>query len=139
MLITRLSDFNTDAGPTGVGLFVRNVTKNGNRVSAATGYLPPSVLARPNLTVAVECMVEKVVMTSNDKVPRATGLIFSTSRAGQRFYVPASKEVIISAGIIGTPQILMLSGIGPAGDLEKLEIPVVRDLPVGEYLQDVSS
>ncbi|KAF9048236.1 GMC oxidoreductase [Hymenopellis radicata] len=134
--IPHVHDFNTDAGPTGVGLFVRNVTRNGNRVSAATGYLPPSVLARPNLTVAVECMVEKVVMTSNDKVPRATGLIFSTSRAGQRFYVPASKEVIISAGIIGTPQILMLSGIGPAADLEKLKIPVVRDLPVGEYLQD---
>lgn len=108
-------------------------------VSAATGYLTPSVLARPNLTVAVECMAEKIVLSSDEKVPRAKGLIFSTSRDGQRFYVPASKELILSSGVIGTPQVLMLSGIGPAAELAKHNIPVVRDLPVGEYLQDVSS
>ncbi|KAJ7153575.1 GMC oxidoreductase [Mycena crocata] len=135
--IPHVHDFNTDAGPTGVGLFVRNVTTNGNRVSAATGYLPPSVLARPNLTVAVECLAEKVVLSKDGKVPRATGLVFSNSRGGQRFHVAASKEVIISGGVIGTPQVLMLSGIGPAAELQKHKIPVIRDLPaVGEYLQD---
>ncbi|KAJ6475239.1 GMC oxidoreductase [Mycena vitilis] len=134
--IPHLHDLNTDAGTTGVGLFVRNVFPNGKRVSSATGYLTRSVLARPNLTVAVECTVEKVVLTANEKVPRATGLVFSKTRGGQRFHVAASREVILSGGVIGTPQVLMLSGIGPAAELKKHNIPVVRDLPVGEYLQD---
>jgi choline dehydrogenase len=85
-------------------------------------------------------MAEKVILTSSEKVPRATGLMFSTSRGGQRFYVGASREVILSSGVIGTPQVLMLSGIGPAAELIKHGIPVMRDLPaVGDYLQDVST
>ncbi|KAJ7876158.1 GMC oxidoreductase, partial [Mycena olivaceomarginata] len=135
--IPYVPDFNTDAGPTGVGLFVRNVTPNGKRVSSATGYLTPAVMRRPNLTVAVECQTEKVVLTSDEKVPRATGVIFSTKRDGQRFFVPAAKEIILSGGVIGTPQVLLLSGLGPAAELAKHKIPLVRDLPaVGEYLQD---
>ncbi|KAF7362284.1 Dehydrogenase str4 [Mycena venus] len=135
--IRHVHDFNTDAGPTGVGLFVRNVFPNGKRVSSATGYLTPAVMRRPNLTVAVECMTEKVVLSSNEKTPRATGVIFSTKRDGQRFYVPASREVVLSGGVIGTPQVLMLSGLGPAAELAKHNIPLIRDLPaVGNYLQD---
>ncbi|KAJ6458822.1 GMC oxidoreductase [Mycena vitilis] len=133
--IPHLHDLNTDAGTTGVGMFVRNVFPNGNRVSSATGYLTRKVLSRPNLTVAVECTVERVVL-SNEKVPRATGLVFSKSREGQRFHVAASREIILSGGVIGTPQVLLLSGIGPAAELKRHNIPVVRDLPVGEYLQD---
>ncbi|KAF8146900.1 GMC oxidoreductase [Mycena galopus ATCC 62051] len=81
--INYLPDLNTDAGTTGVGLFVRNVTSNGKRVSAATGYLTPAVMRRPNLTVAVECQTEKVVFTSDEKTPRATGVIFSTEREAE--------------------------------------------------------
>ncbi|KAK7057604.1 dehydrogenase str4 [Favolaschia claudopus] len=135
--IPHVRDFNTDAGPTGVGLFVRNVFPNGKRVSTATGYLNSKVMRRPNLTVAVECLTEKVVLTQDEKKPRATGIIFSTKKNGQRFYVPAFREVILSGGVIGTPQVLLLSGLGPAAELAKHNIPVVRDLPaVGEYLQD---
>jgi choline dehydrogenase len=97
-------------------------------------------MRRPNLTVAVECQTEKVVLTSDEKVPRATGVIFSTKRDGQRFFVPAAKEIILSGGVIGTPQVLLLSGLGPAAELAKHKIPLIRDLPaVGEYLQDVCS
>ncbi|KAF7365330.1 Dehydrogenase str4 [Mycena venus] len=135
--IPHVHDFNTDAGPTGVGLLVRNVFPNGKRVSSATGYLTPAVMRRPNLTVAVECLTEKVVLSSDKKTPRATGVIFSTKRDGQRFYVPASREVILSGGVIGTPQVLMLSGLGPAAELAKHDVPLIRDLPaVGNYLQD---
>ncbi|XP_049273321.1 oxygen-dependent choline dehydrogenase-like [Rhipicephalus sanguineus] len=65
---------------------------------------------------------------------RATGIRFVIH--GRVYQVNATREVVISAGAIGSPQLLLLSGIGPRHDLEKLKIPVVADLPVGENLQD---
>lgn len=65
---------------------------------------------------------------------RAVGVTFVKN--GQYYTANASKEVILSAGTIGTPQILMLSGIGPESELDNLGIEVVADLPVGKFFQD---
>ena len=57
------------------------------------------------------------------------------TRKGKRYRVRARKEVIVSSGVVGSPKLLMLSGIGPRHDLEQLGIPVVADLPVGQNMQ----
>ncbi|THH11759.1 hypothetical protein EW146_g7932 [Bondarzewia mesenterica] len=134
--IPRVYDFNTDAGPLGVAHLVSTISPKGERTSAATAYLSSSVRARPNLTVAVESMVEKIILSTEGNTIRAKGVILSPSRFGPLFYVAASKEVLVCAGTVATPQLLMLSGIGRADDLKKHGIAVVRDLPVGQGLQD---
>lgn len=101
------------------------------------------VLGRPNLTVAVGTMTEKIVVESESRDGSATlkarGVVVSTTRNGQQFYVGASREVILCAGTIASPQLLMLSGIGPAEVLKRRGVPLVLDLPmVGRSLQDVS-
>ncbi|XP_076678536.1 glucose dehydrogenase [FAD, quinone] isoform X3 [Andrena cerasifolii] len=82
------------------------------------------------LTVITHAHVEKVLMESS----RAVGVQFSA--LSERFKATARKGVILSAGAIGTPKILMLSGIGPRKHLEDLEIDVISDLPVGQHLVD---
>ncbi|MBV0891971.1 GMC family oxidoreductase N-terminal domain-containing protein [Paracoccus sp. Z118] len=121
-----VDDFNTGDNE-GVGYF-KVSQKGGLRVSAARAFLRPA-MRRPNLTVLTGRQVRRVVFDGN----RATGLeLFAdgaveTLRAGQ---------VVLSAGAIGTPQILQLSGIGPGALLQDMGIPVLRDAPVGENLQD---
>lgn len=71
-------------------------------------------------------------------VPKAVGVQLSSRRDGPRFAVAASREVIICGGVVGSPQILQLSGVGPSSHLEQLNIPVIHDLPpVGDNLRDV--
>ncbi|KAF7320668.1 GMC oxidoreductase [Mycena chlorophos] len=139
--VPRISDMNGPDGPAGVSYFAGSVDPHGERSSAATAYLKDSVLARPNLTVAVESMVAKVIFDkeegSGSPGPRAVGVLLQQTVDGPVFGVAAKREVILSAGAIATPQLLMLSGIGPASELEKHEIEVVRDLPfVGRNLLD---
>ena len=68
----------------------------------------------------------------------AKGVVLKACDTKQRFVVGARKEVVICAGVIGSPQLLMLSGVGPSSHLEKFDIPVVQDLPaVGQNLLDV--
>lgn len=108
--------------------------------SAATSYLTDDVLRRPNLTVAIQTVVSKVVfdLSRGDK-PHASGVLLMTRKNGPLFAAAARKEVIISTGTVATPQLLLLSGIGPAEELKKHEIPVVYDSPfVGKGLLDVS-
>lgn len=107
--------------------------------SAATAYLSPEVLKRPNLTVAITVTTERVLFTqSPEGVPKAVGIQLSSHREGPRFAVAASREVIICGGVVGSPQILQLSGVGPSSHLEQLNIPVIHDLPsVGDNLRDV--
>jgi len=123
-----VEDFN---GPEqdGFGLFSVN-QKNGMRMSSAHAFLHPA-LGRSNLTVLDQSLVERI----NVEDGRATSL--TIQRKGQRQTVHASQEIILSAGTVNSPHLLMLSGIGPADELQKHGIDVVADLPgVGQNLQD---
>ena len=102
----------------------------GERVSAADGYLRPA-LDRPNLTVFTGCLVTRLEVQRD----RCTGV--SYLREGRQAAARTTGEVVLSAGAVGTPQLLMLSGIGPARHLRAVGIDLVTDLPqVGENLQD---
>ncbi|WP_449433327.1 choline dehydrogenase [Pseudomonas putida] len=103
----------------------------GVRWSSAKAYLNEGVRARSNLEIETGCVVQHLLL---DGV-RVTGVVFR--QHGQERTVYCSKEVILSAGAVDSPKILMLSGIGPRADLEALGIKVVLDAPgVGENLQD---
>ncbi|XP_077552793.1 4-pyridoxate dehydrogenase-like [Haemaphysalis longicornis] len=104
--------------------------RNGVRVSASKAFIQPILKTRRNLHVAVYSHATKV----NFEGRHAVGVSFT--RFGEPQIVKARREVILSAGAVGSAQLLLLSGIGPKEDLEKLEIPVVADLPVGRSLQD---
>ena len=103
---------------------------NGRRQSAAVAYLRPA-MQRPNVDVQVRAHVNRVVIESG----RAVGIEYMQD--GKTHSVRAEKEVILAGGAINSPQVLMLSGIGPGGHLSEMGIDVVHDLPgVGEDLQD---
>jgi choline dehydrogenase-like flavoprotein len=114
-------------GTTGVSPYAYN-GRDGKRVSANDGYLEPA-RERSNLTVIGETLVERVIIERG----RARGV--SCRGAGEPVEFRAA-EVILAAGAIHSPAILLRSGIGPAGDLKALGVPVVADLPVGFGLQD---
>ncbi|KAI7815417.1 glucose dehydrogenase, partial [Rhyzopertha dominica] len=102
---------------------------NGRRASSYKAFLAP-VMDRPNLNVVTNALVTKLLLDGNNTV----GVEFV--KAGKRYSVNADKEVILSAGAFNTPQLLMLSGIGPKEELERLDIDEVADLPVGKTLLD---
>ena len=113
---------------TGVGPIPLN-NPNGIRWSTALGYLNPA-RHRLNLTVRANCTVQRLLFDGT----RCVGV--EVESGGERFTVEGN-EVILSAGAIGSPQLLMLSGIGPRAHLEELGIPVLHDLPgVGQNLRD---
>jgi choline dehydrogenase len=108
--------------------------KNGVRWSTSNAYLRPA-LSRPNLTVVTHALVHKVLLSAESGNKKATGIRYE--RKGKIIDVKANKEVILSAGPIGSPHLLQLSGIGAKGTLEKAGIECQHDLPgVGENLQD---
>ncbi|KAG9101192.1 hypothetical protein FRC06_003277 [Ceratobasidium sp. 370] len=103
------------------------------RCSAEAAYLTPAVLARRNLTVATNAHVTRILFEGK----RAVGVEFARNKESPRYQVRARKEVILSAGAVHTPHILMNSGVGPAEELNKHNIPVVHDLGgVGDHLMD---
>jgi choline dehydrogenase len=113
----------------GFGPFDRNIHR-GRRLSAARAYLHPA-RGRPNLTIRTRTFVTAIHVDGT----RAVGV--EIERQGGGTETIEAGEVILAGGAINTPQLLLLSGIGPAGDLERLGIPVVADLPaVGAHLQD---
>jgi len=126
--IPRNTDFN-GAKQEGAGLY--EVThKNAERWSTARGFLDP-IMDRENLTVMTSCTVEKVLLEGG----RAVGVKIRQKRKVSDIY--ANREVILSAGAFGSPQIMLLSGIGPKSKLEPHNIKQIHDLPgVGENLQD---
>jgi choline dehydrogenase len=108
--------------------------KNGLRWSTANAYLRPA-MKRNNLTVITHALVHKVLLDKQPDALRATGVRYE--RKGKIENLRARKEVILSAGSVGSPHILQLSGIGPREVLEKAGIEVNHHLPgVGENLQD---
>ena len=121
-------DFN---GPVQAGAGVyQTTTLNARRCSTARGYLKP-VLNRKNLTVETGCQVQRVLVSGG----RATGVEYAAG--GQIKRAIAQQEVIVTSGAVGTPKLMMLSGIGPAAHLREHGIEVVHDLPgVGENLND---
>jgi choline dehydrogenase len=112
----------------GIGYLQLNL-RSGVRESAATAFLNP-VKKRPNLEICVNARVQCVLTEGR----RATGVRFMADGAVRE---ASAREVILSGGAINSPQLLMLSGIGPAEQLRSLGINVVHDLPgVGENLHD---
>jgi choline dehydrogenase len=130
--IERTEDFNSGDNA-GVGYFEVN-QKSGWRWNTSKAFLRPA-RSRKNLVIWTEAHVEKLLFTTQDGQPRCTGA--QVIRGGQSLSVQAHNEVILSAGAIGSPQLLQLSGIGDATHLTNLGIAVVKDLPgVGQNLQD---
>ncbi len=126
--LSRQTDFNGER-QVGAGLYQLN-QKNGERHSAAAAYLWPA-LHRKNLTVESHALVKRIHFDNK----RAVGVSYVQDTTS--FTVEASREVILCAGSIRSPQLLMLSGIGPAEHLKLLGITAIRDLPgVGGNLQD---
>ncbi|XP_039446187.1 glucose dehydrogenase [FAD, quinone]-like [Culex pipiens pallens] len=111
--------------------FLHANLRNGQRLSASTAFLEP-VEQRPNLHILTGSRVTKVLIDPRTKA--AYGVEFIRKRS--RYAVIAKKEVILSAGGLQTPQLLMLSGVGPKDQLLKVGIPVIQDLPVGKVLYD---
>lgn len=105
--------------------------RQGSRCSTAKAYLRP-IRNRRNVHISQNSLVSKILVDSSTST--AYGVEFI--RDNITYSVNASKEVIVSAGSLNTPQILMLSGIGPKRELEGLGITVLQDLPVGKNLQD---
>jgi len=116
---------------------VTYIDSSGTRVNAETAYLTPDVLKRPNLKVAIHAHVTRILFTTRGGRKRAAGVEFAKDRNGPRYRVRAKHEVVLSAGAVHSPHILMLSGVGPKDHLAKHEVPLVHDLPgVGQRLQD---
>jgi choline dehydrogenase len=127
--IPYVADYN---GPEQDGASLFQVTqKHGRRWSAADAYLRPA-LKRPNLEVITAAHVLGLELDGE----RVTGVRYRTGRGGEQVARP-DREVLLSAGTIGSPQVLMLSGIGPADELTEVGVTVRHDLPgVGKNLQD---
>jgi choline dehydrogenase len=130
--IPRIAEFNR--GDNFGNAYFQMNQRRGVRWSATRAFLRP-VRSRANLTVLTHAHVARLRVDVRNGARRATGVEFR--RDGQLFHVSARGEIVLAAGSIGSPQILQLSGVGPADLLRALGIPVVHDLPgVGENLQD---
>jgi choline dehydrogenase len=126
-------DFN---GPVQEGFGLHQVTqKNGARCSSAVAYLDP-VRERHNLTVVTGAHANRVTFERHSGgAPRANGVTYV--QRGKAYHQAAAREVLLSGGAINSPQLLMLSGIGPAGELRRHGVDVIADAQqVGENLQD---
>ena len=131
MGIEKTEDFNTGDNA-GIGYFDVN-QRSGWRWNTSKAFLRPAK-TRPNLTVWTEAQAERLTFDRNGAL-RCDGVV--VNRAGQSVTVKARKEVVLSAGAVNSPQILQLSGVGPANLLRDNGIEVVMDAPqVGENLQD---
>jgi choline dehydrogenase len=128
MGIPRNPDYN-GATQAGVGYFQR-VIENGRRVSAARAFLHP-VKHRPNLDIRTNAHTQRILFEGK----RAVGIL--CKQGDREIEIRARREVILSSGSVGSPQLLQISGVGPAALLRDIGVDVVHDLPdVGENLSD---
>ena len=134
MQIREIADFNTGDNE-GAALYQTSIfhspEKNGERCSAAAAYLHPVMDKRPNLTVITRARASRILFEGK----HAVGVEYRVGK--KRHEVRAAKEVILCSGAFQSPQLLMLSGVGRAQDLQPLGIETVHDLQgVGQNLQD---
>lgn len=124
-----LVDYN---GKSQIGVsYIQSTTKHGRRWSAEKAYLRP-IRKRRNVKILTRSRVTKILIDPDTKT--ASGVEYSKNR--KKYIAKARKDTIISAGALNSPQLLMLSGIGPKEHLEELDIPVIQNLPVGQKLYD---
>jgi len=133
-----LGDYNgrDRGGPAGLVSLLQTTTLEGKRASTYHAFLEGKVEGRPNLMVITEAQVTRIVIEGEPGALKATGVEYVDSD-GATQVVTAGSEVVLSAGAIGSPHLLMLSGIGPREHLELLGIDCQVDAPeVGQHLKD---
>ncbi|XP_033228678.1 glucose dehydrogenase [FAD, quinone]-like isoform X2 [Belonocnema kinseyi] len=118
-----------------IGVMTLQTTSfNGRRESTNDAFIRPIRQKRPNLIIETEAYVTQILFDSEGK--KAIGVEYTSVNTGKSQSIRARKEVIISAGAVNSPKLLMLSGIGPAEDLKTRRIKVIQNLPVGRNLHD---
>lgn len=123
-------------GPAGVASLFQTTTRDGKRSSTYRAFLEGEAEERPNLIIITRAQVTRVTLDGAGDDLSATGIEYR-SHAGKTETITASREVILCAGAVGSPHILMLSGIGPRRELEAANVPCALDLPdVGKHLKD---
>jgi choline dehydrogenase-like flavoprotein len=123
-------------GPSGLVSLLQTTSRNGKRSSTYHAFLEGDVQQRPNLTVITAAHVTRIVLDGESDGLRATGVEY-IGDDGTRQVVSARHEIVLSAGSVGSPQLLMVSGIGPREHLESLDIECRVDAPqVGQHLKD---
>jgi choline dehydrogenase len=122
--------------PNGVASLFQTTTRNGQRASTYRAFLAGEVEARDNLAIITGANVTRVILEMGAGGAVATGIEYRTSD-GQTHAVAAAKEVVLCAGAVGSPQLLMLSGIGPKQELQSVGVECHVDSPhVGKHLKD---
>lgn len=120
----------------GVASLFQTTTQDGRRSSTYHAFLEGAPEKRANLAIITHAHVTRLVLSDDSETPRVTGVEYKNAD-GQLVQISAAKEVVLSAGAIGSPHLLMLSGIGPRRDLEFAEVECRVDLPdVGKHLKD---
>jgi len=129
--IPKIDDFNRGDNE-GVSYFEVN-QKRGSRWNTAQAFLHPIIGKRPNLTVMTHTQVTKILLEGS----RVKGIQYFKDISGDQLEEAHAGELVLATGAVGSPQILMLSGIGPGDHLKTMGIQVKHELPgVGENLQD---
>jgi choline dehydrogenase-like flavoprotein len=111
--------------------YLQGNTLRGRRHSAYKAFLEP-ILDRSNLHIMINTRVTKILIDPVTKITYGVELV----RNRKRYRMVARKEVILSAGTFSSPQLLIVSGVGPKSDLESIDVPLIKDLPVGKIMYD---
>ena len=123
-------------GPAGVSSLFQTTTRNGMRSSTYRAFLAGDTENRSNLTIIPHAHVTRVLLSGADDALTATGIEYADADGALKA-ISASRDVVLSAGAVGSPQILMLSGIGPRREIEAVGLECLHELPgVGKNLKD---